>query len=160
MNFFTIGVYGSTEDQFFAKLVQNRIDTFIDIRQRRGVRGAQYAFVNSQQLQEKLKQLHINYVHVLELAPTKEIRKLQEEADKHANISKRSRTELGVVFKHAYQKHILDFFDMPAFLNDLKSSHQVQNAILFCVEQTPAACHRSLVSKRISNSFGEPVIHL
>ncbi len=44
MNIFTIGVYGSTEQQFFDKLIENRIDTFCDIRQRRGVRGKEYAF--------------------------------------------------------------------------------------------------------------------
>ena len=42
INVFTIGVYGSTENSFFEKLAQSRIDLFCDIRQRRGVRGSQY----------------------------------------------------------------------------------------------------------------------
>ncbi len=46
MKFYTIGVYGSTGNEFFQKLIDNNIDTFCDIRQRRGVRGAKYAFVN------------------------------------------------------------------------------------------------------------------
>ncbi|MBK6496895.1 MAG: hypothetical protein IPG00_01480 [Saprospiraceae bacterium] len=53
MEFFTIGVYNSTEQVYFDKLTENRIDTFCDIRQRRGVRGANYAFVNRNRLQEK-----------------------------------------------------------------------------------------------------------
>lgn len=57
MEFFTIGVYNSTENEFFNKLTQNNIDTFCDIRQRRGVRGAKYSFVNSNRLQEKLNDL-------------------------------------------------------------------------------------------------------
>lgn len=45
MKIFTIGVYNSTELQFFKKLSENNIDTFCDIRQRRGGRGREYAFV-------------------------------------------------------------------------------------------------------------------
>ena len=54
MEFFTIGVYNSTEKEFFEKLTQNNIDTFCDIRQRRGVRGSKYSFVNSNRLQQRL----------------------------------------------------------------------------------------------------------
>lgn len=54
MEFFTIGVYNSTEKEFFDKLTQNNIDTFCDIRQRRGVRGAKYAFVNKNRLEQRL----------------------------------------------------------------------------------------------------------
>ena len=47
MKIFTIGVYNSSETHFFDKLKNNHIDVFCDIRQRRGVRGRKYAFVNS-----------------------------------------------------------------------------------------------------------------
>lgn len=50
----TIGVYGKTESQFFDALKNADIDTFCDIRKRRGVRGSQYAFVNSTKLQSRL----------------------------------------------------------------------------------------------------------
>ena len=78
MEFFTIGVYNSTEQEYFTKLTENNIDTFCDIRQRRGVRGAKYAFVNSNRLQEKLNELDIKYGHVIDLAPTTDIRDLQK----------------------------------------------------------------------------------
>jgi len=57
MEFYTIGVYNSTEQEYFKKLTDNNIDTFCDIRQRRGVRGSQYSFVNSNRLQAKLNEL-------------------------------------------------------------------------------------------------------
>jgi len=57
MKFYTIGVYNSTEQEYFKKLTDNNIDTFCDIRQRRGVRGSQYSFVNSNRLQAKLNEL-------------------------------------------------------------------------------------------------------
>ena len=81
MEFYTIGVYNSTEQEYFEKLIENRIDTFCDIRQRRGVRGAKYAFVNSKRLQAKLNELDIKYGHIIDLAPTSEIRNLQKEKE-------------------------------------------------------------------------------
>ena len=37
MEIYTMGVYGSSEDSFFKLLIDNEIDAFCDIRQRRGV---------------------------------------------------------------------------------------------------------------------------
>ena len=74
MEFYTVGVYGYTEQTFFTKLRENGIDTFCDIRQRRGVRGKKYAYVNSTYLQSKLKEYGIKYLYVNELSPTTEIR--------------------------------------------------------------------------------------
>lgn len=82
MEFYTIGVYNSTEKEYFKKLTDIHIDTFCDIRQRRGVRGSEYAFINSNRLQLKLNDLDIKYGHILELAPSSEIRELQKVADK------------------------------------------------------------------------------
>lgn len=39
MKLFTIEVYGFTEEQFYGKLKKHHIDTFVDIRLRRGMRG-------------------------------------------------------------------------------------------------------------------------
>ena len=78
---YTIGVYASTEESFFNKLTDNKIDVFCDIRQHRGVRGSKYSYVNIRYLQEKLTQLGINYVYAKELAPTTEIREKQHAED-------------------------------------------------------------------------------
>lgn len=94
---FTIGVYNSTESSFFKKLISNNIDLFCDIRQRRGVRGAQYKYVNSNYLQDKLKELNIEYEYIKDLAPTNEIRQKQKDVDKHNGESKKQRLVLGNV---------------------------------------------------------------
>lgn len=60
MQFYTIGVYGTTEEEFFKKLQNYNINLFCDIRQRRGVRGKKYSFVNSIRLQNKLKELNLD----------------------------------------------------------------------------------------------------
>lgn len=158
MKFFTIGVYGSTEQEYFKKLTDNSIDAFCDIRQRRGVRGAKYAFVNSNRLQQKLSDLDIKYAHFIDLAPTKEIRELQKEVDAQASISKRDRNKLGNVFCEAYEDRILSTFDFDTFLDKLDEV-AASNVVLFCVEEKPAACHRSIVSDKLE-VLGYEVQHL
>ena len=141
MEFFTIGVYNSTENEFFEKLTQNNIDTFCDIRQRRGVRGAKYSFVNSNRLQEKLNDLGIKYGYVQDLAPTTEIRELQKEIDAEKGELKSERQELGKVFVIEYKNKILGNFDFEKFFENLDNIGANRIA-LFCVEEHPEACHR------------------
>ena len=158
MKFFTIGVYGSTEQEYFQKLTDNNIDTFCDIRQRRGVRGSKYAFVNSNRLQQRLNELDIKYAHIIDLAPTKEIRKLQKEADAKEGVLKRERDKLGKVFTIAYKDRILSNFDFDAFWEKLDEV-AASNIVLFCVEEKPAACHRSIVSDKLEK-LGYKIEHL
>ncbi|GAA0745225.1 DUF488 domain-containing protein [Gaetbulibacter jejuensis] len=152
MNFHTIGVYNSTEKEFFDKLLNNNIDTFCDIRQRRGVRGSKYSFVNSKRLQNKLSDLGIKYFHFLDLAPTKEIRELQKLADLNNQELKRDRKTLGQVFIKEYKKQILNYFNFNDFLYELKKSSS-NNVVLFCVEESHNACHRSIVADKLNNDF-------
>jgi uncharacterized protein (DUF488 family) len=156
MEFYTIGVYNSTEQQYFDKLTENNIDTFCDIRQRRGVRGAKYSFVNSQRLQSKLQDLDIQYGHILDLAPTTEIRDLQKEAQQ--GELKRDRNELGKVFKIAYKNRILSNYDFDYFIEKLEEIN-ANRVVLFCVEEKPQACHRSLVTDKLE-SLGYNITHL
>ena len=158
MEFYTIGVYNSTEQEFFNKLTINNIDTFCDIRQRRGVRGAKYAFVNSNRLQAKLNELDIKYGHVIALAPTKEIRELQKEADSQQGILKRERSELGQVFGIAYKDRILNKFDIDSFIDKLDEVGATR-IVLFCVEEKPEACHRSIVTDKFEK-LGYKITHL
>lgn len=159
INVFTIGVYNSTEESFFDKLLRNKIDLFCDIRQRRGVRGSQYKYVNSNYLQHKLLDVGINYSHIKELAPTQEIRQKQKEADILNNETKKLRTTLGKVFAHEYVIQILDKFDMDAFVIRLKAEG-VTNVVFLCVEEHAAACHRSLVAQRLAEKLGCKIINL
>lgn len=159
MEFYTIGVYNSTEDEFFNKLLENRIDTFCDIRQRRGVRGAKYAFVNSNKLQQKLADLNINYGHILNLAPPVEIRELQKQADLNRGELKRERKSLGQVFATEYENRILKDFDFDTFFQNLENSN-ANKIVLFCVEEAPEACHRSLVTNKLQDLYNFKVTHL
>ncbi len=65
--------------------------------------------------------------------------------------------ELGDTFKQHYIQDVLDRFDAKGFRESLGTARRVA---LFCVEGTPAACHRSLVSDRLHNEWSVPVEHL
>ncbi len=158
MKFYTIGVYGSTEREYFQKLTDNNIDTFCDIRQRRGVRGSKYVFVNSNRLQQKLNELDIKYGHVVDLAPTTEIRDLQKEIDAQKGEVKTERKELGKVFTIEYKNKIIKNFNFDSFIEKLDEVG-ASNIALFCVEELPEACHRSLVTDKL-NKLGYEFEHL
>ena len=156
-NIYTIGVYGSTEATFFDELVSAGIDLFVDIRQRRGVRGHLYAYANSTYLQEKLKSLGIDYLHYQSLAPTTALRQVQYSADAETKTAQRQREVLSSAFKAAYKKEILSGFDLDDFLSATDGHKRI---CLFCVEQHAEACHRSLAAARLVDGLHVPVIHL
>ena len=149
INIYTIGVYNSTEEEFYNKLLSNNIDLFCDIRQRRGVRGSLYKFVNSNYLQSKLQSLGIKYLYIKELAPTNDIRQKQKDADKINHETKKQRTQLGEVFAEEYKRQILSHYDFCTLENFIKENH-IQNMVFFCVEEKASACHRSLVAAELS----------
>jgi uncharacterized protein (DUF488 family) len=159
LKIYTIGVYGSTEESFFRKLTQNNIDLFCDIRQRRGVRGSQYKYVNSNYLQSMLQELNIGYLYIKDLAPTNEIRQKQKDADKLNNETKKQRQKLGDVFSFEYQKQILSKFDLTSLISEFEKQG-VNNVVLFCVEEFAEACHRSLVAQKIAKLTNCEIINL
>lgn len=156
---YTIGVYNSTEESYFRKLIDNNIDLFCDIRQRRGVRGSQYKYVNSNYLQQKLQDLNIEYRYIKELAPTNEIRQKQKDADKANGETKKQRKILGQVFKDEYIKDILNPYNIENLAQELRNSG-ARNIVFFCVEENACACHRSLVAEKLANILNTNVINL
>ncbi|HWV34803.1 MAG TPA: hypothetical protein VNZ55_04170, partial [Thermomicrobiales bacterium] len=106
MQIYTMGVYGYTEETFRKALEGIKLDIFVDTRRKRGVRGSQYAFANSQRLQAMLQGLGIPYVHRLDLAPTTEMIHEQDAADHRAHIARHDRSSLTGAFREAYQHEV------------------------------------------------------
>jgi uncharacterized protein (DUF488 family) len=154
----TIGVYGFDEQRFFQALRDAHIDTLCDIRARRGVRGADYAFANSERLQRRLAEQRIRYVHLKQLAPAEEIRKLQAQDDKQAKIAKRKRAQLGEAFQNAYKQLYLEQLNAEELLELMGREAKIIG--LLCVEREPEACHRSLVAEWLGQKLGVTVAHL
>jgi uncharacterized protein (DUF488 family) len=159
MKLITIGVYGFTREAFFGALQAAGVQTFCDIRWRRGVRGADYAFANSARLQQRLQELEIRYLHLRELAPPPTLRQRQKEADKASKTAKRKRSALGELFVAGYHEQCLETFDSRRFLEQMGAADSIA---LFCVEREPCACHRSLLAERLARDLGSKidVVHL
>ena len=128
-----------------------------DVRQRRGVRGPEYAWANSKRLQAALAEAGIGYRHLPELAPTTELRRLQYAADDRAGVGKRSREELAPEYVEGYLQEILDQVDLGEIAGELRNEGP---AALLCVERDPEACHRSLIADRLAAEHGAAVEHL
>ena len=154
----TIGVYGFDETRFFQALLDAQIDTFCDIRRRRGMRGSQYAFANSKYLQQRLSELGIRYRYLKELAPSQAIRELQKQADAKQRMAKRLRTGLSDAFIRGYQQECLSTYDSQQFLAEIGAEAQVIG--LFCVEREPEACHRSLAAQKLAQELHLPLQHI
>lgn len=154
---YTIGAYGYTADEFFDTLKNNGIEVFFDIRRRRGMRLSKYHFVNSTRLQEKLKELDIEYIYLKELAPTQEVREKQKAEDQSKNIKKAERVELGNAFIDAYNEECLSKFDTSEFI---KNYSMYKAGVFFCVEAEPRACHRYLVAEKLKRETGVEVKHI
>lgn len=158
MKIITIGVFGFSEAGFFQALQDAGVDTFCDVRQRRGVRGAEYAFVNSQRLQARLAEMGIRYVYCKDLAPTAVVRNEQHRADKMTGTAKRQRAQLSPAFVAAYQEQILNLFNAQTLRDELTLDAQV--VAFFCVEREPTACHRSLIADRLAREWEAEVAHV
>ena len=154
----TIGVYGFTEEEFFGSLKKAKVDTFCDIRRRRGLRGSKYAFANSNHLQERLQMMGIRYLYFQHHSPSQDLIRLQDEADKKKGIPRRDRIELSEEFIKRYRSEVLNDFDATSFIEDL--GPEAKRVALFCVEGEPSACHRSLLAEFLAKATKVKVEHL
>ena len=130
MTLATIGVYGFDADTFMRALEDADVRVLLDVRQRRGVRGSEYAWANAGRLQSALEAAGIGYVHLKELAPA---------------------------YVERYTRDILDPVGVEPVINAFPPAGA---AALFCVERDPAACHRSLIAARVADGHRVPVSHL
>jgi uncharacterized protein (DUF488 family) len=153
----TIGVYGWTLDAWLAALSAAGVRLVVDVRQRRGVRGSEYAWANAQRLEAALTEAGIAYEHRKELAPTTELRQLQYAEDDRVGVGKRSRVDLAPEYVERYTREILGQVDLRPVVEGQPAGGA---SALMCVERDPEACHRSLIADRLASEFGLTVAHL
>jgi uncharacterized protein (DUF488 family) len=133
------------------------VGLLLDVRQRRGVRGAEYAWANANRLQAALAKIGVGYRHRKELAPTTELRQLQYREDDRLGVAKRSRAELAPEYRERYLREILDRVELGSLVAELPAD---EASALMCVERDPEACHRSLIADRLAAAFGVEIEHL
>jgi uncharacterized protein (DUF488 family) len=153
----TVGVYGFSVESFRRALLDAGVGLVVDVRQRRGVRGSEYAWANARRLQAMLAEAGIGYEHRKELAPTTELRRLQYAEDDRRGVGKRSRVELAPEYARRYVTEILDRVDLSELVAALPEDELVA---LVCVERDAAACHRSLIADRLAREHEARVVHL
>jgi uncharacterized protein (DUF488 family) len=153
----TIGVYGRSREDFLDALARGGVGLVMDLRQRRGVRGPEYAWANSRRLQGALANAGIDYQHHRELAPTTELRQLQYREDDRQGVGKRSRVELAAAYRDGYTREVLERVDLGEVVARMPMDAATA---LLCVERDAAACHRSLVAARLEQELGIEVKHL
>ncbi len=153
----TIGVYGFNAEQFLAALADHGVEQLVDVRQRRGVRGSEYAWANSARLQTTLAEHRIGYLHRKDLAPTTAMRERQYEEDARRGVGQRTRVELAPAFREAYEAEVLADADLAALVAEMPADGI---PVLLCVEAEPTACHRSLLAERLTRDHGARVTHI
>jgi uncharacterized protein (DUF488 family) len=153
----TIGVYEADLQSFLATLRTADVALLLDVRQRRGVRGREYAWANAQRLQRALANAQIAYEHRKDLAPTTELRHLQYAEDDRRGVGKRSRRELAPAYAERYRREILDHADLDSLVERMPDH---ATTALLCVERDPEACHRALVAAELADAYNLPVLHL
>lgn len=153
----TIGGYGHSSLSFFDLLSNANVDVLVDIRNRRGMRGRTYAFLNSKALQGTLAQRGIAYLHIKSLAPGSDLRSAQKAADQTSGVLKRDRPHLSPQFVTGYKSDVLGTVGIGDILLHLG---KFERPCFFCVEQHAEACHRSLAANWLAAHTGREVVHL
>jgi uncharacterized protein (DUF488 family) len=153
----TVGVYDTDLASFLHALHVADVALLLDVRQRRGVRGREYAWANALRLRGALRDVGIAYAHRPELSPTTELRRLQYAEDARRGEGKRSRSELAPAYVERFRREVLDVADLDAVVAEMPDD---ATAALLCVERDPEACHRSLVAQELVDGYGVDVVHL
>jgi uncharacterized protein (DUF488 family) len=150
-------VHGWTAEQFLTTLAAADVRLLLDVRQRRGVRGSEYAWANARRLETALENAGVDYQHRRELAPTTELRALQYAEDARLGEGKRSRTVLAPAYVARFEREILADVDLGRILRAMPGDGATA---LLCVERDARACHRSLVALRLADRCDVVVRHL
>ena len=153
----TIGVYGFDVDSFLGALRRADVGLLLDVRQRRGLRGREYAWANAKRLQAALADVGIEYAHHPELGTGPELRAVQRRYDEQHGVGQRSRGELAPEFRERYVRDVLDRVDLEPIIEEIPAD---STTALMCVETDPEACHRSLIAERMAAEHGVSVTHI
>jgi len=146
MKLYTIGFTQKSAEEFFDLLRQNGVQRVVDIRLR--PEGQLAGFAKKDDLPYFLAHLAggCQYVHMPELAPSKEILD-QYRQDKNVQL-----------WTQRFEA-LMDERDIPAALD--RHDFESHVSCLLCSEATPGHCHRRLVAERLARHWsGVEIIHL
>ena len=144
INLFTIGFTKKTAQEFFTLISDAGVKRIIDTRLNNVSQLA--GFAKRKDLEYFLKEIaNIDYLHILDLAPTKDI--LDDYKKKKGDWE-------------TYEKSFLDLMRKRQIENKI-SSEILDGGCLLCSEAQPHNCHRRLVAEYLNNKLGNiNVCHL
>ncbi|NER99582.1 MAG: DUF488 domain-containing protein [Symploca sp. SIO1B1] len=137
INLFTIGFTQKTAQKFFNLLQQADIKTVIDTRLNNVSQLA--GFTKKADLEYFLKTIgNIDYVHILDLAPTKDI--LDEYKKNKGDWDTYEQKFLQLLANRKIEQKV--------------SPELIDGACLLCSEAKPHQCHRRLVAEYLNDKWG------
>lgn len=141
---FTMGFTQKSAEQFFDTLIKSGVKTVIDTRLKNVSQLA--GFTKKNDLKYFLKQVgEIDYVHILDLAPTKDI--LDEYKKNKGDWGVYEQKFLRLISERQIEKKVT-----PELLN---------HGCLLCSEAKPHNCHRRLVAEYLSTKWEDiKICHL
>ena len=144
MNIFTIGFTKKNAEQFFNRLKQPKLVRLLDIRLNNSSQLA--GFTKTSDLSYFLKELcNVDYVHLPELAPTKEI---LDEFKKNGGKWE------------VYEERFITLLTGRR-VEETLSRNLIDGGCLLCSEATPEYCHRRLVAEYLADKWSDvEVTHL
>lgn len=136
-NLFTIGFTKKTAQEFFTLLAEAGVKRIIDTRLNNVSQLA--GFAKRKDLEYFLKEIaNIDYLHILDLAPTKDI--LDDYKKKKCDWE-------------TYEKSFLQLMQKRQIENKI-SPEILDQGCLLCSEAKPHNCHRRLVAEYLNNKLG------
>jgi len=146
LNLYTIGFTQKSAQEFFELLSSHKIQRLVDIRI--NPQGQLSGFAKQEDLPYFLEKLanSCQYIHMPELAPTKEILKdYRNDGDWPRYVT---------LFQN-----LMDERNIPESLN--RADFETVTCCLLCSESTPQHCHRRLVAERLASHWRNvEIIHL
>ncbi|WP_066379349.1 MULTISPECIES: DUF488 family protein [unclassified Anabaena] len=136
VNLFTIGFTQKKAEQFFETLIKAGVKRVIDTRLNNASQLA--GFTKKQDLEYFLRRIGgIEYIHILDLAPTKEI--LDEYKKKRINWATYEERFNQLITERQIEKKV--------------SPHLLDEGCLLCSEAKPHNCHRRLVAEYLQRQL-------
>lgn len=133
---FTIGYEGRDIDAFLDVLIQNNIDTLVDVRKNPFSMVLSYT---RKKLSEYLNKVDIDYLHIPELGIDGSQRQNLETKQDYEDLFKKYRATIG---------------DKQDKLDRLKDLGQSKRIALMCFEHSPDMCHRGEIAKEMGKQWG------
>ncbi len=146
MKIYSIGFTKTTAENFFDRLRDANVKTIIDVRLNNTSQLA--GFAKSVDLKYFAKKLcSAGYVHLPELAPTKEIRTSYN--------SQKKKDKAWLEYEEKFHRLMIE-----RKIEDLDRSIFDEGCLL-CSEDTPHKCHRRLVAEYLNEKWGNvEIVHL